>query len=130
MSTDILVKTASNEINHLTKKDAFILWGGSNYVGNNSSKAGLRNISQFAKNNSHTNIVMMGVAHRFDLPDTLCVNKEVDSFNSKLTKIVKPFKLATLLKFEQKREHFTRYGMHLNATGKASAAKLIVNWVN
>ena len=44
--------------------------------------------------------------------------------------IVKSFKLATLLKFEQKREHFTRHGMHLNATGKASVAKLIVNWVN
>jgi hypothetical protein len=47
-----------------------------------------------------------------------------------LTKIVKPFKLATLLKFEQKREHFTRHCMHLNAKGKASAAKLIVNCVN
>jgi len=68
--------------------------------------------------------------HGFDLPDKSCVNKEVDSLNNKLTKIVKPFKLVTLLKFEQKREHFTRYGMHLNATGKASAAKLIVNWVN
>jgi hypothetical protein len=48
----------------------------------------------------------------------------------KLTKTIKPFKLATLLKFEQKREHFTRHGMHLNAKGKASAAKLIVNSVN
>jgi len=47
-----------------------------------------------------------------------------------LTKIVKPFKLATLLKFEQKREHFSKYGVHLNAKGKALAAKLIVNWVN
>jgi hypothetical protein len=73
---------------------------------------------------------MMGVPHRFDLPATSCVNKEVDSLNNKLMKIVKPFKLVTLLKFEQKREHFIRHGMHLNATGKASAAKLIVNWVN
>jgi hypothetical protein len=79
------------------------------------------------KNNSYTNIVLMGVPHRFDLADTSCVNKEVDSFNNKLMKIVKPFKLATLLKFEQKREHFTRHCMHLNATGKASAVKLIVN---
>ena len=47
-----------------------------------------------------------------------------------LTKFVKSFKLATLLKFEQKREHFTRHGMHLNAKGKASVAKLVVNWVN
>ena len=118
VSTDILIKTASNEINSLTKKDAVILWGGLNDVGNNHSKAGLRNISHFVKNDSHTNIVMMGVLHRFDVLDTSCVNREVDSFNNKLTKIVKPFKLATLLKSEQKREHFTRHCMHLNATGK------------
>jgi len=43
-----------------------------------------------------------------------------------LTKIVKTFKLATLLTFEQKREHFTKHDMHLNAKG----AKLIVNWVD
>jgi hypothetical protein len=113
VSTDTLIKTAYSEINSLTKKDALILWGGSNDVGNNNSKAGLRNISHVVKNNSHTNIVMMGDPHRFDLPDTLCVNKEVDSFNNKLTKIVKPFKLSVLLKFEQNREHFARHGMHL-----------------
>jgi hypothetical protein len=130
MSADILVKTASNEMNSLTKKDAIILWSGSNDVDNNNSKAGLRNISEFVKNNSHTNIVLLGVPHSFDLPDTPCVNKEFDSFNNKLNKIVKPFKFATILKIEQRREHFTRHGMHLNATGKASAAKLIVNLVN
>jgi len=118
VSTDILVKTASNEINSLTnkqtKKSAIILWGGSNDIGNNNSTAGLKNISHFVKNNSHTNIVLMGSPHRFDLPDTSCVNKEVDSFNNKLMTIVKPFKHVTLLKFEQKREHFTRHGMHLH----------------
>ena len=67
MSTDILIKIASNEINSLTKKDAVILWGGSNDAGNNNSKAGLRNISHLVKNNSHANIVIMGVLHRFDL---------------------------------------------------------------
>jgi len=82
------------------------------------------------KNNTDTNIVLMGVPHSFDLPDTSFVNKEVDSFNNKLKKIVKPFKFAALLKAEQRKEHFTRHGMHLNATGKASTAKLIVNWVN
>jgi len=67
----------------------------------------------------------MGVQHGFHLPGTSCVNKEVYFLKHKLMKIVKPFKLATLLKFERKKEHFTRHGMHLNATGKASAAKLI-----
>ena len=130
VSIDILFKTASKEINSLTKKHAIILWGGSNDVGNNNSKASLRNISHYVKNNSYTNIVLIGVPHRFDLPDTSCVNKEVGPFSNKLMKIVKPFKLATLLKFEPKREHITGHGMHLNATGKASTAKLIVNWVN
>jgi hypothetical protein len=72
----------------------------------------------------------MGVPYRFDLPDTSCLNKEFDSFNNKLKKNVKSFKFAALLKFEQRSEHFTRHGMHLKATGKASAAKLIVNLVN
>jgi hypothetical protein len=114
VSTSILVKTASHEINNLAKKDVLVLWGGSNDIGNHNSKAGLRNISHFVKNNSHTNIVLMGVPHRFDLPDTSCVNKEVDFSNNKLMIIVKPFKLATLLKFEQKREHITRHVMHLH----------------
>jgi len=54
-------------------------------VGNNNSKAGLRNIAHFVNNKSYTNNVLMGVPHRFDLPDTSCVNKEVESFNNKLT---------------------------------------------
>ena len=106
VSADILVKTASNDLNSLTKQDSIILRGVSNDVGNNKSKVGLRNISHFVKNNSHTNFVLMGVTHRFDLRDTSCVNKEVDSFNNKLTKIVKPFKLATLVKSEQKRTFY------------------------
>jgi hypothetical protein len=81
------------------------------------------------KNNSQTNDFLMGVPYRFDLTDTSCVNKKVDSFNNKLTKIVKPFKHAALLKFEKKREHFTRHGMHLNGTGKESSANLIVVFI-
>jgi hypothetical protein len=73
VTTDILVKTASNEINGLTKKDAIIVWGGSNDVGKNNSQNGLRNILHFLQNNSHTNIILMGVLHRFDLSDSSCV---------------------------------------------------------
>ena len=94
----------------------------------NNSKDGLSNIGHFVKNMSHTSTVLMGVPHRFDLPDTSCVNKEVESFSNKLTKIVKPFKFATILEVEQRKEHFTRHDKHLNASGKASAAKLMVNW--
>jgi hypothetical protein len=82
------------------------------------------------KNNSHTNIILMGVPSRFDLPDSSCVNNEIDSFNNKLVKIVKPFKFSTLLKIEQRRENFTTHGAHLNATGKVLVTKQIVNYVN
>ena len=53
----------------------------------NNSKDGLRNVAHFVKNKSHANIVLMGVPHRFHLPDSSCDNKEVESFNNKLTKI-------------------------------------------
>jgi hypothetical protein len=75
VSTDILVKTASNEINNLTKNDTIILLGGSN--DGNNSKAGLRNISHFLKNNTDTNIVLMGVLYRFGLPDILCEQRRL-----------------------------------------------------
>ena len=52
----------------------------------NNSKTGLRNIAHFVNNKIHTNNVLMGVPHRFDLHDTSCVNKEVEFFNTKLTK--------------------------------------------
>jgi hypothetical protein len=45
-------------------------------------------------------------------------------------KIIKPFKFSSVLRIKQTRENFTRHGMHLNATGKASVAKQIVNYVN
>jgi hypothetical protein len=130
VTTDILVKTACNEINGLTKKDAIILWGGSNVVGKNNSQRGLRNILHFMRTNSHTNIILMGVPHRFHLSDSACVNNEVESFNNKLLKIIKPFSFSSLLRIEQRRENFTRHGMHLNATGKALVAKQLVNCVN
>jgi hypothetical protein len=53
------------------------------------------------------------------ISDSSCVNNEVESFNNKLMKLTKPFKFSSLLRIEQRREIFTRHGMHLNATGKA-----------
>jgi hypothetical protein len=82
------------------------------------------------QNNSHTNIILVGVPHRFGLSDSSCVNNEVESFNNKLLKIIKPFNFSSLPRIEQRRENFTRHDMHLNVTGKALVAKQLVNFVN
>jgi hypothetical protein len=75
-------------------------------VGKNNSQIGLRNILNFIKNNSHTNIILIGAPHRFDLLDSSCVNNDVEPFNNKLMKIIKPFKISSLLRIE-KREKFS-----------------------
>jgi hypothetical protein len=72
----------------------------------------------------------MGVSSRFDIPDSSCVNNEIDCFNNKLVKIVKPFKFSSLLRIEQRRENFITHGAHLNATGKVLVTKQIVSYVN
>ena len=51
----------------------------------------LFSILQFVKNNNHTNVNVMDTPHRFDLETSSCVKKEVNAFNKKLKKIIKPY---------------------------------------
>ena len=76
VSNDILIKAASTKIINLTKKDVVMFWGGSNDMAKNNSKTSLNNFLHFVKNNSHTNIILITVPHRFDLLDLPYVNNE------------------------------------------------------
>lgn len=43
-------------------------------MGRNETKDGLKNIQAFVKKNSHTNVIVMSVAHRYDLDTNSCTN--------------------------------------------------------
>ena len=100
-----------------------------NDVGKNNSKTGFRNILHFVKNNSHTNVTLITVPHRFDLLDSSCVNNEVHHFNGKLEKTVKLFKFSSFVRTEHIKNNFTRHGRHLNVLGKELISKQTVNHI-
>jgi len=45
-----------------------VFWGGANDVSKNNSQDALKHITNFVNVNSHTNIILMCVPHRHDLP--------------------------------------------------------------
>jgi hypothetical protein len=53
------------------------------------------------------------------------VNNEIQIFNRKLKKVIKPFKFVTLLEISTHRKNFTQHGMHLNKLGKRQIASRI-----
>jgi hypothetical protein len=71
-----------------------VVWGASK----NETKQGISWVKDFVETNKHTNIILMEVPHRHDLIQYLCVNKEVENFNSKIKKHMKFHENAELVK--------------------------------
>jgi len=107
-----------SEIKHLSKNDVVLLCGGTLDVAKNNTSKGLSSVLQFVTNTEHTNVIMIAAPHRFDLEASSCVNKEINASNRKLNKIIEPFEHASQSHLNMDREHFTRYGMHMNGSGK------------
>jgi len=78
----------------------------------------LQNITNFIKNNNHTNIISMNVPFWYDLPNSISVNTNISILNGKLLKLVKVFPHACFLETDNNRNLVTNYGLHLNKLGK------------
>jgi hypothetical protein len=124
---DINILTSSVElmVKSLTYNDVIVLSGGTKDTGRNNSKKGLRNILNFVKINSQTNIVLLTVPHKYDLESWACVNNEIRVYNRKLEKCIKCFKHGTLLKHDINRALYTRQGLRFHKTGKNVLARNI-----
>jgi hypothetical protein len=78
---------------------------------------------------SNTNIILLDITHRYDLIETSCVSKEIQSYNRKLKKVVKLYKHVTILEASNNREDFTRKDLYLNKAGKRQLVMKIANAV-
>jgi lysophospholipase L1-like esterase len=124
-----LTSSMTEDTKRLTNNDAIVFWGGANDVSKNNSQDGLKHMTNFVKRNSHTNVIIMSVPHRHDLPVWSCVNNEVKAFNRKLVKLMKPYKHTTVVKVDLDRNCFTRQGLHMNNLGKERIASRIATVV-
>jgi hypothetical protein len=67
-SSDIIKKSVLTETSKFTRKDFIVLWQGSRDVSNSRATFGLKNILQFVMNNLHSNIIVISMPYRHDLP--------------------------------------------------------------
>jgi hypothetical protein len=65
--------------------------------------------------------------HRFDLESSSYVNKEVNVFNRKLSKIIKLYVHTSQLHLNMQREHFTTLRMHMNGSGTDRTSGLLTS---
>jgi hypothetical protein len=84
---------------------------------------------KFLQDNDKSNIIMLYITHRYDLPDNSHVNKDIKTFNSKLKKIAKLIKHVTILEFSFTRNCFTQHGLHLNGYGTGLLAKQLASLI-
>jgi lysophospholipase L1-like esterase len=124
---NILETTAKSDIISQTKNDVVLVCVGANDIAKNNAKIALNHISNFVKLNNHTNIIVTNLPHRFDLPQSSCVNSEISLFNRRLIKNMKLYNHASILELCNERKFFTNHGLHLNGLGKEVMAEKIAS---
>jgi len=123
----VITHSAEKELDRLSQKDVVIVCGGANNINKNESVKGLKRVTQFVQHRRHMNVFLMNAPHRFDLEEASCVNKEIKSFNRKLTQIMKRYTHTEVIDMGTEREHHTRHGLHMNKKGKEYITRKIVN---
>ena len=88
-STGEMFSTLTMEVVGLNSHDVIVLCTGANNIYMNNSNVAILKIIKFVTYNSDTNIIIIGVPHRYDLSDHSCINKAIQSFNGKLKNITK-----------------------------------------
>ena len=125
-----ITNLARSDISHMNHNDFVVVWGGTNDISKNESNTGLKHLRKFALRNKHTNIITVAPPHRYDLPDSSCVNHEAQVFKRKLRKQLKDMQHTHIVDVQLTRDEFTRHGLHLNYLGKERIAKAIEHSIN
>jgi hypothetical protein len=77
-----------------------------------------QDIKNYIMNITHSNILLMNIPFRYDLPDASFVNKTISVMNTNLVILVKAFPHTKFLETLNNRQLFTTHGLHRNKLGK------------
>ena len=114
-NTGSLIQTAKGEVENLTMNDFLIICSGMNDTDMNSSRNAFRNIIDFIKSVNYTNIILISVPNRHDLP---IVYNNIKTLNSKLLKLAKILNHVNIIEPANDRLLFPKHRLHLNELGK------------
>ena len=116
-TTNELKETAKEEVSRLSCNDVILIsYGINDYEVNNFSQT-LQNIIDFIQRNNQTNIILMNLPYRYDLPNSIAVNRII-TLNRKLKKTLKAFPHTCFMETDNTRTLFTNHGLHMNKLGK------------
>jgi hypothetical protein len=87
----VMTHTVNRDTNALSNQDAVIIWSGTRDVSGNDTQNSLRQIRNFVKRLSETNVLVVNAPNGFKLRAHSCVNYEVKAFNRKSDKHMKSF---------------------------------------
>ncbi|KAG8300264.1 hypothetical protein J6590_080117, partial [Homalodisca vitripennis] len=119
------------------KNDITVIIGGSNdvvdvtYNNRRPARVLAGQILRATRQYKHTNVVIVGLFHRHDLPENCLINTEIKLTNKKLNELkdLRESGVSVLDVSKLSRQLFTRHGQHLNGAGKTALCKLIARAV-
>jgi len=92
-----LTRTASEVIKNLSHDDLVVVCSGTNDYDLNKFSSTFSNIKNYINNNNDTNILLTHVPFRYDLHNSLSINKNISVLNGMLKKLVKAFPYSSFL---------------------------------
>jgi lysophospholipase L1-like esterase len=113
-----LKQTAKEEIGRLSSKDVILNSYGTNDYDVNEFSLTQHNTIDFIQRNNQTNIILMNLPYRYDLPNLVDINKKITTLNRKLKKSIKAFPHTYFMETDNTRALFTNHGLHMNKMGK------------
>jgi hypothetical protein len=107
-----LMASGSEVIRSLSHDDLVVVCSGTNDYDLNDFSLTFRNIKKYIISNNHTNILLMNVPFRYDLPNSSSINKNIFVLNRRLEKLEKAFPHSSFLGTFDNRILFTTHGLH------------------
>ena len=89
--TNKLRETAKEDVSQLSHDDLIVISSGTNDYELNEFSLTLQNIINFIQSNNHTIIILMNVPFRYDLPNSISVNRTIINSEQKPTSHCKCF---------------------------------------
>lgn len=106
--------------------DMVVLIAGANDVSKNNTLDAVKGLKRTLSSLTHTNVVVVNIPHRHELPTWSCVNKEVEKSNERYRDICKHFRNVSTIKVNKcNRSMHTRHGQHFSNIGKDTLCSII-----
>ena len=117
-NSNILKESVKETVEQLSMNDFLVISSGINDFDSDNFTSAFQNIRNYLMSITNTNILLLNIPYRFDLPNYLTVNKKILMLNKKLQKLVRLLPHTKFLNSNNDRHLFTRHGLHRNKLGK------------